>query len=146
MTYRCMVGDVKCEQNQLRRFPLRLYICIATPLELSGWRLLAIVLEILYPLKMTPLLGYRDADRDREQGILDIVMHNVLIFELVNPPRLSSERRSCYSRLSSWLQTGSTQCDTLARKRQWCRYANQSTVEQNASIEYNRNEYAGKEN
>ena len=37
---------------------------------------------------------------DREQGMLDIVMHNVLIFVLVNPPLSACERRSCCSRLS----------------------------------------------
>ena len=35
-----------------------------------------------------------------------------------------------YSHLSSWLQTGSIQRDSLARKRQWRSYANGSTVGQ----------------
>ena len=33
--------------------------------ELSNWRLPATVLDTLYPLKMTPLPGYWDADHDR---------------------------------------------------------------------------------
>ena len=41
---------------------------------------------------------------DREQGILDLVMHNVLIFLLLNHPLSARERRTCYSRLSTWLQ------------------------------------------
>ena len=45
--------------------------------------------------------------------MLDLVMHNVRIFLLINPPLSASERRSCYSGLSSWLQAGSIQCNTL---------------------------------
>ena len=56
--------------------------------------------------------------------MLDIVMHNVLTFLLVNPPLLACERRSCCSRLSDWLHTGSIQFDKSGRKRQWRRYAN----------------------
>ena len=41
--------------------------------------------------------------------MLDIVMHNVIIFVLVNPPLSACERRSCSSRLSDWLHTGSIQ-------------------------------------
>ena len=71
---------------------------------------------------------------DREQGMLDIVMQNVIIFLLVNPPLLACERRSCRSRLSDSLHTGSIQFDKSGRKRQWRRYANEKTLEQNASI------------
>ena len=39
--------------------------------------------------------------------MLDIVMHNVIIFVLVNPPLSACERRSCRSRLSDWLHSGS---------------------------------------
>ena len=67
--------------------------------------------------------------------MLDIVMHNVLIFVLVNPPLSACERRSCCSRLSDWLHTGSMQFDKSGRKRQWRRYANGKTLEQNASID-----------
>ena len=75
---------------------------------------------------------------DREQGMLDIVMHNVnvIIFLLVNPPLSVCERRSCRERLSHWLHTGSIQFDKSGRKRQWRRYANGKTLEQNASIGY----------
>ena len=66
--------------------------------------------------------------------MLDIVMHNVIIFLLVNPPLSACERRSCLSRLSDWLHTGSIQFDKSDRKRQWHRYANGKTLEQNASI------------
>ena len=66
--------------------------------------------------------------------MLDIVMHNVIIFVLVNPPLSACERRSCRSRLSDWLHTGSIQFDKSGRKRQWRRYANGKTLEQNASI------------
>ena len=72
---------------------------------------------------------------DREQGMLDIVMHNVILFVLVYPPLSACERRSCRSRLSDWLHTGSIQFDKSGRKRQWRRYANGKTLEQNASIE-----------
>ena len=34
---------------------------------------------------------------DREQGILDLVMHYVLIFVFVDPSLSACERRSCYS-------------------------------------------------
>ena len=68
--------------------------------------------------------------------MLDIVMHNVIIFILVNPPLSACERRSCLSRLSDWLHTGSIQFDKSGRKRKWRRYANGKTLEQNASIEY----------
>ena len=64
----------------------------------------------------------------------DIVMHNVHIFLLVNPALSACERRSCCSRLSDWLRTGSIQFDKSGRKRQWRRYANGKTSEQNASI------------
>ena len=67
---------------------------------------------------------------DREQGILDIVMHNVLTFVLVNPLLSACERRSCCSRLSDRLHTGSIQFDKSGRKRQWRRYANGKTLEQ----------------
>ena len=66
--------------------------------------------------------------------MLDIVMHNVLIFLLVNPPLLACERRSCCSRLSDWLHTGSIQFDKSGRKRQWRHCTNGKTSEQNASI------------
>ena len=66
--------------------------------------------------------------------MLDIVMHNVLMFLLVNPPLLACERRSCCSRLSDLVHTGSKQFDKSGRKRQWRRYANGKTSEQNASI------------
>ena len=66
--------------------------------------------------------------------MLDIAMHNVHIFLLVNPARSACERRSCCSRLSDWLRTGSIQFDKSGRKRQWRRYANGKTSEQNASI------------
>ena len=61
-------------------------------------------------------------------------IRNELIFLLIRSPLLACKRRSCYSRLSSWLQTGSMQRDILARKRQWHCYANESTIEQNSSI------------
>ena len=67
--------------------------------------------------------------------MLDIVMHNVHIFLLVNPALSACERRSCCSRLSDWLRTGSIQFDKSGRKRQWCCYANGKTSEQNASID-----------
>ena len=51
-------------------------------------------------------------------------MHTVLRFVLVNLPPSACDRRPCYTRLSFRLQTGSLQRDTLARKRQWRRYAN----------------------
>ena len=66
--------------------------------------------------------------------MLDIVMHSVILFVLVNPPLSACERRSCRSRLSDWLHTGSIQFDKSGRKRQWRRYANGKTLEQNASI------------
>ena len=66
--------------------------------------------------------------------MLFIVMHNVIIFLLVNPPLSACERRSCRSRLSDWLHTGSIQFDKSGRKRQWRRHANGKTLEQNASI------------
>ena len=75
---------------------------------------------------------------DREQGMLDLVMHNVLLFVLVNPPLSACERRSCCSRLSEWLHTGSIQFDKSGRKRQWRRYANGTTLEQNATISTNK--------
>ena len=56
--------------------------------------------------------------------MLDIVMHNVHVFLLVNPALSACERRSCCSRLSDWLRTGSIQFDKSGRKRQWRRYAN----------------------
>ena len=62
-------------------------------------------------------------------------MHNVHIFLLVNPALYACERRSCCSRLSDWLRTGSIQFDKSGRKRQWRRYANGKTSEQNASID-----------
>ena len=61
-------------------------------------------------------------------------MHNVILFVLVNPPLSACERRSCRSRLSDWLHTGSIQFDKSGRKRQWRRYANGKTLELNASI------------
>ena len=57
-----------------------------------------------------------------------------MYFLLVNLPLLACERRSCCSRLSDWLNTGSIQFDKSGRKRQWRRYANGKTLEQNASI------------
>ena len=60
-------------------------------------------------------------------------MHNVIIFVLVYPSLSACERRSCRSRLSDWLHTGSIQFDKSGRKRQWRRYANGKTLEQNAS-------------
>ena len=71
--------------------------------------------------------------------MLYLVMHNVLIFVLVNPPRSACERRSCCSRLSDWLHTGSIQFDKSGRKRQWRRYAIGTTLEQNATISTNKN-------
>ena len=62
-------------------------------------------------------------------------MHNVLIFLLVNPALSACKRRSCCSRLSDWLRTGSIQFDKSWRKRQWRRCANGKTSEQNASID-----------
>ena len=66
--------------------------------------------------------------------MLDTIVHNVLICLLVNPPLSACERRSCCSRLSDWLHTGSVQSDKFARKCQWRRYSNLKTLEQNASI------------
>ena len=62
--------------------------------------------------------------------MLDIVMHNVLTFVLVNPLLSACERRSCCSRLSDRLHTGSIQFDKSGRKRQWRRCANGKTLEQ----------------
>ena len=57
---------------------------------------------------------------DREQGILDLVMHNVLIFLLVNPPLRNGLRMSMLLLASAFrLLTGSTLRETSARKCKW---------------------------
>ena len=47
-----------------------------------------------YALNMTPLPGSwnTESQTDREQGLHDLVMRNVLIVVLVNPPLSASER------------------------------------------------------
>ena len=118
----------RCVSHSIEAFLLYgIFTRIATPLAvfvMHSWEIVALTTSgnrvcTLYRLKMTPLPGYWDADHDRPRtrNTRPSSAHCTNIF-IKNPPLPACERRSCYSRLSPWLQTRSIQRDTLARKRQ----------------------------
>ena len=102
---------------------MRFSQCI--PGKLSRWRLPPTVLDTLYCLEMTPLSDYRDADRRRPRTRntrpSNAQCTNISTNE---SPTFSTRTSILLLALSSWLQTGTIQRDTLARKRQWRRYVN----------------------
>ena len=125
-------GYKQMHRCQLRRFALRFIHSRSDTTGVFRSAFREIVTLMTYGNRVRHILSSQDEriplpgvtgtliTTDREQGILDLVVHNVLIFVLINPPVSACECRSCYSRLSYWLQR-----DTLARKRQWRRYANE---------------------
>ena len=82
-------------------------------------RTIKCLVKTLYNSVSMVLDFFKDGLEKHGNGMEFYTGSSVRTLLLLNLPLVVCECRSCYSRLSAWLHTGSIQFDKLARKCQW---------------------------